>query len=132
MSLHMTNTGQNYEDLEVFRRSHQCAMDIYRLTRTFPGEERFRLADQLRRAAVSVPCNIAEGYGRFYRGDLLRFLYIARGSAEETRYLLLLAQGIGYLDAESCQKKREEYTEIIRMLNGLIAHHRRKALIPKP
>ena len=79
---------------------------------------------------MSVPCNIAEGYGRFYRGDLLRFLYIARGSAEETRYLLLLAQDIGYLDTENCQKKREEYTEIIRMLNGLILYHRRKLKSP--
>ncbi len=126
MPLPEANVPQNYEDLEVFRRSHQCAMDIYRLAHTFPAEERFRLVDQLCRAAMSVPCNIAEGYGRFYRGDLLRFLYIARGSAEETRYLLLLARDVGYLDTENCQKKREEYTEIIRMLNGLIIYHRRK------
>ncbi len=120
------DTYQDYERLEVFQRGHRQAVQMYALTRGFPPAERFRLTDQLCRAAMSVPANIAEGYGRFHRRDLIRFLYIARGSTEETRYFLLLARDLGYVDAETCQTARDGYAEVIRMLNGLIAHHRRQ------
>jgi len=123
---------RSYEDLEVFQRSHHLAVQIYRLIRDFPSAERFRLTDQLCRAAMSVPANIAEGYGRFHRKDLTRFLYISRGSAEETRYFLLLARDLGYLDAQQCQALRDEYTEVTRMLNGLVSYHRRQLGTAKP
>jgi len=72
-------------------------LEIYKLTRNFPKDERFRIVDQICRAAISVPTNIAEGTGRHSKKEFLQFLYIARGSVEEIKYLLLLAKDLNYL-----------------------------------
>lgn len=101
-------------------------MEIYRITATFPAYERYRLTDQLFRSAASVPANIAEGYGRYHRREIIRFLYIARGSAEETRYHLLLAKDLGYIDGDTCQRLRNRYTDVSKMLSRLIAYHKQK------
>ena len=114
-----------YEDLEVFKEAHRLVLEVYALTRLFPSSERFRLTDQICRAASSVPANIAEAFGRYGRGEIIRFLHVARGSLEETRYFLLLAGDLGYIPPEQASGLRERYTTVRRMLNGLIAHHRR-------
>lgn len=72
-------------------------LEIYKLTRNFPKDERFRIVDQICRAAISVSTNIAEGTGRHSKKEFLQFLYIARGSVEEIKYLLLLAKDLNYL-----------------------------------
>lgn len=122
----MSREIENYEGLDVFKVSHQLAVEIHQLIRGFPSDERFRLTDQLCRSAASVPTNIAEGYGRYHRREIIRFLYIARGSAEETRYHLLLAKDLGYIDGDTCQRLRNRYTDVSKMLSRLIAYHKQK------
>ena len=82
---------ESYKDLQVWRTGMDLAVDAYRLTEGFPREEQFGLTSQIRRAAVSIPANIAEGWGRKDRGDYLRFLRIAQGSLNELSTLILLS-----------------------------------------
>ena len=120
----------SWENLHVWQKAHQLVLRIYAITRQFPAYERFRLSDQLCRAAISVPTNIAEGKGRFALGDYLRFLCIARGSIEEVRYLLLLARDVGYLDGRDYTALTQQCVEIGKMLNQLIYALRQH--LPKP
>ena len=92
----------------------------YHLTRSFPPDERYRLTDQLCRASASVPTNISEGKGRGSLAEFRQFLIIARGSTEETRYLLLLAKDLGYMSASRYSDLESNYTEISKMLNALL------------
>lgn len=110
---------QRFTDLKVWRRSHQLVLQIYRLTAGFPSEERFGLVSQLRRAAASVPTNIAEGSKRRHSADYARFLNVAEGSLAETEYLLILGKDLGYVGGDEAAKHLAEMDEIARMLNGL-------------
>lgn len=92
---------RSYEDLRVWQEGISLCEHVYALTRAFPSSEQFGLTSQLRRAAVSVPSNIAEGWGRGSRQDYLRFLRIARGSLFEIRTQLVISERIGLLDAPS-------------------------------
>ena len=80
----------------VWPKAHEFVLAVYRFTESFPEREKYGLAHQLRRAAVSIPANIAEGFGKRTRADKARFLNIAEGSVEECRYYLILAQDLGY------------------------------------
>jgi len=93
------HTVQTHRDLEVWTKSIELSVAIYQLTRSFPVEERFGLASQLRRASVSVPSNIAEGAGRGSRGEFLRFIAIARGSLAELQTQLEIARRCGLCDS---------------------------------
>ena len=93
---------------------------IYESTRDFPSTEKYGLTSQLRRAAVSVPSNIAEGYGRGTSQDYLRFLRVARGSLFEVDTQLLIAQRMGYLDQSDYQQVEDKLAETGRVLAGLI------------
>ncbi len=93
---------------------------MYKVTKTFPPDERFRLIDQLCRSAASIPTNIAEGKGRDTAPDFRHFLIVARGSTEETRYLLLLAKDLNYLSTDIYAALAGTYTEVSKMLNALI------------
>ncbi len=93
---------------------------IYEATRDFPSTEKYGLTSQLRRAAVSVPSNIAEGYGRGTSQDYLRFLRVARGSLFEVDTQLLIAQRMGYLDQSDYQQVEDKLAETGRVLAGLI------------
>jgi four helix bundle protein len=93
------NTVETHRDLEVWSKSIELSVSIYQLTRSFPAEERFGLASQLRRASVSVPSNIAEGAGRGSRGEFLRFIAIARGSLAELQTQLEIARRCGLCDS---------------------------------
>ena len=110
---------QRYADLKVWQRSHALVLEVYRLTSTFPGDERFGLTSQLRRAASSVPSNIAEGSKRAHRKDYARFLNIAEGSAAELEYFVILARDLGFLERERSVGVLAEIDELARMIYAL-------------
>jgi four helix bundle protein len=110
---------QRFTELRVWQRSHASVLAIYRITAHFPPEERYGLTSQLRRAALSVPTNIAEGSKRVSRQDYARFLNMAEGSLAETEYLLMVSRDLGYLLEKDVAALLAELTEIGSMLNGL-------------
>jgi len=110
---------QRFTDLKVWQRSHALTLDLYRTTATFPDAERFGLTSQIRRAATSVPANIAEGSKRTTRKDYARFLNVAEGSAAELEYLMILAKDLGLIAANRSDALCAEIQEIARMLFGL-------------
>ncbi len=110
---------QRFLDLKVGRRAHAWVLDVYRLTTAFPTDERYGLSSQLRRAAVSVPANLAEGAKRRSRVDYARFINIAESSVAEVEYLLLLATDLTYASPERTAPLLREAGEIGRMLDGL-------------
>jgi four helix bundle protein len=110
---------QHFRNLKVWQRSHALALDLYRITTSFPKDERFGLVSQLRRAAASVPTNIAEDAKRQGRKDYARFLNIAEGSLAEIEYLVLLSRDLNYIPSESAEVAIAEVGEIGRMLHGL-------------
>jgi four helix bundle protein len=106
--------------LLVWQKSHELTLKIYQITNRFPKEEMFGLTSQIRRAATSVPSNIVEGKARGSNKDYKRFLLIARGSLEETKYQLLLAKDLKYIDEVSYKEILQLADETGKMLNGLI------------
>lgn len=117
---------KSFEELEAWKKSHELTLQVYEATKKFPQEERYGLVSQLRRAASSIPANIAEGFGKRTTRDFLRHLDIAGGSLEETRYFLLLAKELSYLPAELHAKIRSACDESGRLLGGLIQALRKK------
>ena len=111
---------KTWKDLEVWQRAHALVLKLYRLVQSFPQEERFRLVNQLCRAAASVPANIVEGQSRQTTKEYIQFLYNARGSLEETRYHLLLAKDLEYLKEDDYTALETEYEIVSKMLNCLI------------
>jgi four helix bundle protein len=109
-----------HEQLDVFVASRNLAIDLYRETSTFPARERFGLTSQIRRSAVSIPANIAEGAARRSKREFARFLLAARGSATELRLLLEIACATGNLSAERFSGYEPSVDRIIRMTSGLI------------
>ena len=111
----------NYSDLKVYKLSYQLALEIHRMTLKFPAFERVELASQLRRAATSVPINIAEGYGRKRSAeDFKRFLVIAMGSCNEVSVILDLAHDLGYFSKEVHGQFKDRYDQVGRTINKLI------------
>jgi len=92
----MKTPARSFTDLDVWKNSHACVLEVYRLTETFPDHERFGLTIQFRRSAVSIPANIAEGFRKYTSADKAQFLNTAEGSLEECRYYCILAQDLGY------------------------------------
>jgi four helix bundle protein len=111
---------RSYRDLRVYGKTYMLGLEVYRVTQSFPGSERFALVSQLRRSAVSVPSNIAEGYGRGSRPDYLRFLRIARGSLAELDTQLSFATDLGYMAHAKYLELGAEIVDCSKMLNGLI------------
>lgn len=111
---------ENVEELDVFKLAHRLALDVYRVTGTFPKEEIYGLTAQMRRAAASLPANLVEGANRTSRAEYRRFVGIAKGSAGEVRYYLLLAMDLEYLSKSEAQRLRSEYVRVIQMLTNLI------------
>lgn len=111
---------RDFHELNVWRKAHQFSLEIYRQTQDFPSEERFGLTSQLRRAAVSVASNIAEGCGRDGERDFARFLSIAAGFASEVEYQLLLSRDLRYMPNEHHIQLDIQINEIKRMLNSFI------------
>jgi four helix bundle protein len=115
----------SWKGLEVWKVSHNAVLQVYQLTKLFPSDERFRLIDQLCRAAASVPANIAEGKGRNSLREYVQFLSIAKGSVEEVKYFLLLSRDLMYLSTKDYDEITDKYDQIGKMLNGLMTSLRR-------
>jgi four helix bundle protein len=111
--------ARRVEDLDVFKLAHELALGVYQATRRFPKDETFGLVAQLRRAAVSVPANLAEGAGRLNRGEYRQFVGVAKGSTAEVGYHLLLAKDLGYFPAAQYEPWREGYVRVGQMLTRL-------------
>lgn len=109
---------KDYKELVVWQKAMELVIAIYKATNTFPNEELYGLTSQIRRAAVSVPSNIAEGQGRQTRGEFRQFLGQARGSLAELETQLLIAHSLGYL--EDCSELLAQRVEVARLLNGLL------------
>jgi four helix bundle protein len=122
---------KDFKDLKVWEKAHVLTLLVYEETRSFPKEERYGLTSQLRRAAASVAANIVEGCGRRSDGEFTRFLQIARGSASEVEYHLLLARDLHLLDEAKYRKLDSMVVEVERMLTGLVQRVR-PILVPKP
>jgi four helix bundle protein len=105
--------AQSFRDLLVWQKAHAFVLAVYRLTESFPEREKFGLSHQMRRAAVSIPANIAEGFGKRSQAEKARFLNIAEGSLEECRYYLILTQDLGYGETESLVAKLEEASRLL-------------------
>ena len=110
----------DFKQLKVWRKAHEMTLDTYRVTAAFPREEMYGLTSQLRRASASIGADIAEGCGRRSDGEMCRFLQIARGSASEAEYHLLLAKDLHLLAEEDYQNLTRKADELQRMLTGLI------------
>src|ERR1035437_9938105 len=111
---------KSYRELVVWQKAMALARDIYALTEALPKSEAFGLISQMRRAAVSVPANIAEGFGRLTDLQFRHFLGNARGSLYELQTQIELAADFGYFDNESLQKFQEQSSEVARLINGLL------------
>jgi four helix bundle protein len=106
---------KDFRDFKVWEKAHALVLACYGITKPFPREEVFGLVSQIRRAASSIPANIAEGCGRRGNAELHRFLQMAMGSASELEYHLLLARDLGYLSADHHQRLQPQVEELKRM-----------------
>ena len=113
----------DYTKLEVWQKSRAFARDIYQVSGSFPKDELFGLVQQIRRAAVSIPSNIAEGAGRGSQRDRRKFILIARGSAFEVETHLFIAEDLRYVDGAKARELRQRANQIGRMLAGLIRYY---------
>ena len=118
------NPAKRFQDLLVWQRAHAWVLEIYKLTQGFPSHEIYTLTNQLRRSAISVPANIAEGFSKRSIADKGRFYNIAQGSVSESLYYLILAADLGYAKTQVLQ---DELNDISRLLNGYIQGMQRRA-----
>jgi four helix bundle protein len=116
----------SYRDLLVWQKAMQLVIETYRFTERFPREEAYGLRSQVRRASVSVPSNIAEGYGRATRKEYVQFLYVAQGSLKETETQIILAEMLGYASEDATELLLEKAALVGKLLGGLIRALRRK------
>jgi len=107
--------ARTFQDLLVWQKAHRFVLEVYALTATLPQQETYGLSLQMRRAAVSIPANIAEGFRRRSQADQVRFLNIAEGSVEECRYFLILVKDLGYGDIQELSAALEQ---VSRLLNA--------------
>ena len=116
----MRAAARTFEDLVVWQKAHQFALAVYRLTRMFPRSEVYGLTSQFRRAAVSIAANIAEGFRKRGSADKVRFLNIAQGSLEESRYYLILARDLEYGDVSEAKAVLEETSKLLEAYSRTI------------
>lgn len=117
----MAGEVKSVKDLEVFKKAHELALDIYKITSNFPREETYGLVSQMRRAAVSINSNLAEGGARPSKGEFRQFVGVARGSVAELEYQIKLSKDLGMIKVEDIKKVESEAEEISRMLTGLMS-----------
>lgn len=104
---------KSFKDLTLWKKAHELVLGIYKLTNRLPDSERFGIISQIQRSSVSVPANIVEAYGRISPKEKLRFLYIAKGSLEETRYFLILIEDLNFSKTEELQDLLSEVSKIL-------------------
>ena len=110
---------ESYKELNAYQKGYQLTLQVYEVTKKFPKEEIYGIISQMRRSAISIPSNIAEGYRRNHRKEYIQFLYVAYGSCSELETLLSLSKDLGFLDQESFDKiyfLQEETSKLIRSL----------------
>ncbi len=107
--------AKTFQDLIVWQKAHQFVLAVYRFTEGFPKSEMYGLSLQLRRAAVSIAANIAEGFKKKGKADKARFMNMSQGSVEECRYYLILAKDLGYGDSQSLQIQLEEVSKLLQV-----------------
>ena len=107
------SAAKTFRDLLVWGKAHELVLAIYKFTAAFPKQETYGLSHPMRRAAISVPANIAEGFRKRSKADKVRFLNMAEGSLEESRYYLILAQDLGYGETETLMKSLEEVSRLL-------------------
>ncbi len=122
---------KSYQDLHVWQKARIFVKEVYQATQEFPSQEKYSLITQLRRASVSIPSNIAEGYNRRTTQEYLRFVNIAYGSLGEVETQLILSMDLGFLSSKKCEDLLEKSAEIGRMCNGL-ENALRKRLTTEP
>lgn len=118
----------SYQNLDVWKKAMELVNDIYLAVKSFPKEELFSLSSQIKRAAVSVPANVAEGIGRNFKKDTVQFLHIARGSLYELETLIIIAEGQRYIEKHTLEKMLMQIQDCIRLLNGLINYYEKSTL----
>ena len=105
--------ARTFQDLIVWQKAHHFVLSIYRCTETFPSKETYGLTSQFRRAAISIPANIAEGFRRTTKSEKHRFMNIAQSSMEECRYYLILARDLGYIAHDKLMPQLEEVSKLL-------------------
>jgi len=118
----------NHKDLDVWNKGVSLVTDIYKLTKNYPKDEVYGLANQMRRAAVSIPSNIAEGASRNSDKEFIQFLYIALGSASELETQIVISRNLSYIEDAESETYLKNIESLKKMLNGLITHLKRKSL----
>jgi four helix bundle protein len=111
---------KDFRSLKVWEKAHALTLAVYKSTGQFPKQELYSLTNQMQRAAVSIPANIAEGCGKDSDAELKRYFVIAMGSASELEYLLMLACDLGYLQSNTYQSIQNDLVEMRKMLNSFI------------
>jgi len=111
-----------FEKLQIFQDAHSLTLSIYKVSSTFPADEKFGITSQLRRSASSIPTNIVEGNARGHKKEMIEFLYFAKGSLEETKYHLLLSKDLSYISTEVYEELQNKAEVISKQLNGLIKY----------
>jgi four helix bundle protein len=116
---------KDYKDLDIWRKSIALCDNVYKTTRDFPKEELFGLTNQLRRASISIPSNIAEGFGRKTQQQFIYFLQISLGSTFEIETQLIIAQKQEYVNKGQLQGLLQEVEDVKKLINGMIRHYKR-------
>ena len=116
-----TSMGQSYRELIAWQKAMNFVMEVYKVTKTFPRDETYGLASQLRRASVAIPTSIAEGQARYSSNDFFHSLGRARGALVEVETQLIISQNLGYVDAERGQQLLDKAAEVGKILSGLVA-----------
>jgi four helix bundle protein len=114
----------DFTDLRVWQEAHKLALDIYKVSARFPSSETYSLTSQIRRAAISITSNLAEGFGRFSKADQEHFYIMASGSLYELKSQLMLAKDLGYINTTDFDKIVEQSNLTHKLLNGLLKTHR--------
>jgi four helix bundle protein len=125
----MMEPAKSFRDLIVWQKAHQLVLAVYRYSDNFPGKEMYCLIPQLRRAAISVPANIAEGFKKKSKPDKVRYMNISQGSLEEVRYYLILAADLGYGNSD---KLSDDLNIVSKMLEGYMSSIRKSILMKVP
>jgi four helix bundle protein len=125
----MENKISSYKDLIAWQKSIALVTDIYMLTKSFPAEEKYGIVSQMNRAAVSIPSNIAEGWGRESSKNYLQFLKISRGSLMETETLLQISRNLNFISTDEYKSITENVDELAKILQGLIKSIQQKVII---
>jgi len=119
---------KSYKELEAWKKSMKLVRDVYAIVKDFPKEELYGLTSQIKRAAISIPANIAEGVGRNYKKDTTQFLHISRGSLYELETLLNISDMVGIIKIEVFNNISEKINECAKIINGLITYYEKPEL----